>query len=136
MEVGGHPGYLANITSQAKLNFIEAQVIPGGSSSTANVWVGGQRAWGSELMTWEWTGGAETGVVFWNNGPVAGKFAPWDPQYGCPTCQAGPNTTASWGVYLNAWYRPYITSAWDQANYTGVEAGANTGFVVEYGAGY
>lgn len=132
-EVGGHSGYLANLTSQAKLDFIET-IMPGGTS-TANVWVGGQRVWGPVPTTWEWTGGALTGKVFWNNGSVA-LFAPWDPVYGCTGCRAGPDKPESWGVYLNAWNRPYITSAWDQANYTGLFAGANSGFVVEFGPGY
>ena len=38
----------------------------------------------------------------------------------------------SWGLYLNAWFSPYFTSAWDAANYTGVYAGGNSGLVVEY----
>jgi hypothetical protein len=67
MEVGGHPGFLANINSQAVLDFLESTVIPGGTS-TANIWVGGQRVWGPQPLTWEWTGGVLTGKVFWNNG--------------------------------------------------------------------
>ncbi len=134
MTVGPHHGYLATPTSQNQLNFIEANVIPGGASGTANVWIGGKRVWGPEVTTWEWLDGPEKGVVFWNNGPVTDKFAPWDPNHACTGCGAGPDTLKSWSLYLNAWFSPYFTSAWDAANYTGVYAGGNSGFVVEYGA--
>src|SRR5271166_3473969 len=66
MTVGPHHGYLATPTSQNQLNFIEANVISGGASGTANVWIGGKRVWGPEVTTWEWLGGPEKGVVFWN----------------------------------------------------------------------
>ncbi len=130
VQVGGRRGYLATVASQAQLNFIEQNVIPGGASTTANVYIGGQRVGGAQVTTWQWVGGPLRGVVFWNKGPVSGRFAPWDPIH---FNDAGPSIQLSWALYLNAWYRPYFTSAWDVANYTGVGAGANTGFVVEYG---
>ncbi len=69
-------GYLANVTSQAELDFLETVVIPGGAH-TANIYLGGQQI---SPGKWVWLRGPENGTVFWNNGSV-GAFAPWDTIY-------------------------------------------------------
>lgn len=126
----GQQGYLAAITSQEQLNFIENSVVPGGASGTANIYVGGVRVAGS-TATWEWGYGPNAGTIFWNNGPVAGQFAAWDPVFalGGP---ATPNSVLANTLYLNAWFRPYFTSAWPWATAGGIYAGGNSGIIVEF----
>ena len=125
--INGFSGYLAIITSQAELEFIENNVIPGGTD-TPNVYIGGRQVGPGK---WAWVAGPEAGSVFWDKGPV-GAFAPWDPVYslsrGAP---ASPNSASMPYVYLNSWYRPYFTSSWGSA-LSSVNAGGNSGYVVEY----
>lgn len=125
--LNGVSGYLASVTSQAELDFIENTVIPGGAR-TANVYLGGQQV---ALGKWVWVAGPEAGLVFWNKGPV-GTFAPWDPIYSLSSgASASPNSGRSSYLYLNSWHRAYFTSSWG-ASQSSVSAGGNSGYVVEY----
>lgn len=130
LEFNGKHGYLAVITSDSELRFIENRVIPGGAI-VGNVYIGGERVAGT-TATWKWAAGPEAGTIFWQNGPKADRFTPWDPVYalgaGAP---AGPDKPGQSFLYLNGWYRPYLTSNTGAA-LDGVNQGGNSGFVVEY----
>jgi hypothetical protein len=53
--INGVPGYLAAITSQAELDFIENTVIPGGAG-TGNVYIGGRQVAPGK---WAWAAGRD-----------------------------------------------------------------------------
>lgn len=57
--INGFSGYLAIITSQAELEFIENNVIPGGTD-TPNVYIGGRQVGPGK---WAWVAGPEAGSV-------------------------------------------------------------------------
>ncbi len=120
-------GYLANVTSQAELDFLETVVIPGGAH-TANIYLGGQQI---SPGKWVWLRGPENGTVFWNNGSV-GAFAPWDTIYALSRSgPASPNANGSPYLYLNSWHRPYFTSSGGAA-LSSISEGGNAGYLVEY----
>lgn len=125
--INGVSGYLATITSQAELDFIENTVIPGGTA-TGNVYIGGRQVAPGK---WVWAAGPKLGSIFWNKGPV-GAFAAWDPIYSLSRDAPAPtNSPRMPYVYLNSWYRPYFTSSWGSP-LSSVNAGGNSGYVVEY----
>lgn len=121
--VGGAPGYLATITSQAELDFIES-IIPGGAS-VDNTYIGGYLVPNSGA-TYEWAVGPEKGTVFWQNGPVAGEFATW--YGGNPTSDPGAPA-----VQINAYLQPQFHQSYGKA-IVGAGAGGATGYVVEWSA--
>ena len=130
MTLDGATGYLATPMSQEELNFIENNVLPHGAS-TGNVYLGGQRVTGT-TAEWQWIAGPNAGTIFWNNGPVAGEFANWDPNYALPSgSPASPARSDQPALYINGWYRPYFGSASGNA-LSSLGAGGNSGIVVEY----
>ncbi len=130
MSFDGLEGYLATITSQSELDFVENYTSIAG---TANIYVGGRRIAGT-TATWEWATGPLAGTIFWNKGPVAGEFAAWDPVYALGKVHdtAHPDSPGSSALYINSWFRPYFTSAYPWAVPGGISAGGNSGFLVEY----
>jgi hypothetical protein len=130
MRSNGRLGHLATIESQAELEFIENHVIPGGTA-VANIYVGGRRLAGT-AATWVWATGPSDGQIFWKNGPVADSFAPWDPEYALgPNAPTGPKSGAKPVLYLNQWFRPFLSSATGRA-VTGVPFGGDSGYLVEF----
>lgn len=74
--IQGNSGYLATITSQSELNFIENNISVSGRpiTLTGEIYIGGK-----ELSSgnWSWITGPEAGTQFWSNGAVSGQFANW-----------------------------------------------------------
>ena len=112
MSRNGKIGYLANITSQEELDFIETYVIPGGATSDS-VFTGGHLVSGSTTK-WEWTSGPEAGTVFWDNGAVTGQFSNWDTHFGYP--RTGTGATAEPVVSINGYFQPQFSNNFPNAS--------------------
>ena len=105
--------YLANITSQAELDYIEANVA--GVAGSDSIAIGGRRS-GNNSNTWYWADGPEAGVIFWKDGVAIGdNFPGWDPQHRTETWTNALYT----GIHFH--YRPYVTGNYGDALYYLVE---------------
>jgi hypothetical protein len=119
---GSNHCYLANITTQAEMDYIQANVV--NSATYANVYIGGRRD-SDTSNTWYWTDGPEANTVFWETGTAVGsKFTGWDPAHRTETMSTILVTI------INGWYRPYVTGGFGTALST-IGAGGNSGFLVE-----
>lgn len=119
--------YLANITSQAELDYIEANVPNVPNSDTMAI--GGRRS-GNTSNTWYWADGPESGVVFWKDGAAVGEnFPGWDPE----------NRTETWAnaIYaaIHSNYRPYVSGNYGDSPYYLVECtgdGVQSNYTLTY----
>ena len=101
--------YLATITTQAEMDYVETYVIPGGTS-VGNIYIGSRRTQGT-TDRWYWAVGPETGVVFWDNGQAVGNnFPGWDPQYRVETIGIAPYGS------INNYYRAYVSANYGDGN--------------------
>jgi hypothetical protein len=123
MSSSGTSCYLATITTQAEMDYVETYVIPGGTS-VGNIYIGSRRTQGTTDQ-WYWAFGPETGVIFWSNGQAVGSnFPGWDPDHRVETVN-----TAPYGQ-INSFYRAYVSASYGLALPTLVEGG-NSGYLVE-----
>ena len=77
----GLQGYLATITSSGEQDFLYGLLV--NSSWGWGGWLGGAQNSGALEPGggWTWVEGPESGLTFWNGGPVAGVYSNWDTRW-------------------------------------------------------
>lgn len=125
-------GYLATITSNSELSFIDTKVYPT-LPKPINIFVGGSSA--GTIGTWRWVTGPEglmdggQGLLFYSNNQIQNSLiAPWDTPHG-----ANPNLSDFRHLFIYSFSIPKFYP-WQTGNLNAnVFASGTGGYLVEYG---